>query len=250
MIRFGLRVLAALGLLAIALVGGVAAAEAFPQPFFAYHAELGRLSLYSDQAFDLAKGRAILADVDARLATSPIDDQGPHAIFVANAPWRERLFFNLAYGAAGVNHAPLSRNVFLRRSDIDNDAVFGRSGRPAKPPRTLAYYGAHELTHSLTAEHLCPARLWNAELPQWVREGYADYVGMGGRVDIDDLYRRYRAGDPDMDYRKSGLYARFRLLTAFMLEREHWSVDQLLASKLTQDQADALMNRDFAAKPS
>ena len=42
MIRFGLRVLAALGLLAIALVGGVAAAEAFPQPFFAYHAELGR----------------------------------------------------------------------------------------------------------------------------------------------------------------------------------------------------------------
>jgi hypothetical protein len=249
MIKLVPRTLAVIVLMAIATVASVAAAEAFPEPFFAHHVGLGRLSLYSDQPFDPAKGRAILADVDARLATSPLDDQQPHAIFVANAPWRERLFFNVAYGAAGVNHSPLSRNVFLRRSDIDEDVVIGHSGRPAKPPRTLAYYGAHELTHSLTAEHLGAARLWNAELPQWVREGYADYVGMGGRVDIDDLYRRYHAGDPELDYRKSGLYARFRLLAAFMLQREHWSVDRLLASKLTQTEAETLMNRDMDAKP-
>jgi hypothetical protein len=250
MIRLILRTLAALALLALATVGGVAAAEAYPEPFFANHTELGRLSLYSDQPFDAAKGRAVLADVDARLATSPIDDHRPHAIFVTNAPWREALFFNVALGAAGVNHAPLSRNVFLRHADIDRDILFGHSGRPAAPPRTLAYYGAHELTHSLTAEHLGPGRLWNAGLPQWVREGYADYVGMGGRVDIDDLYRRYRAGDPQLDWRKSGLYARFRLLTAVMLEREHWSVDQLLASKLTQAEAEAVMNKAMAPPAS
>jgi hypothetical protein len=250
MIKLAIRTLAALVLLALATVGGVAAAEAFPEPFFANHTELGRLSLYSDRPFNAANGRAILADVDARLATSPIDDRGPHAIFVANAPWREALFFNTALGAAGVNHSPLSRNVFMRHSDIDSDTVFGRSGRPAAPPRTLAYYGAHELTHSLTAERLGPGQLWNAELPQWVREGYADYVGMGGRVDIDDLYRRYRAGDPTLDYRRSGLYTRFRLLTAVMLEREHWSVDRLLASKLTQAQAEALMNKAMARPAS
>jgi hypothetical protein len=250
MIKIVLRTLSALVLLALATVGGVAAAEAYPEPFFANHTELGRLSLYSDRPFDAARGRAILADVDARLATSPIDDQRQHAIFVANSPWREALFFNLAYGAAGVNHSPLSRNVFLRHSDIDSDTVFGRSGRAATPPRTLAYYCAHELAHSLTGEHLGPGRLWNAELPQWVREGYADYVGMGGRVDIDDLYRRYRAGDPALDYRKSGLYSRFRLLTAFVLEREHWSVDQLLATKLTQAQAETLMNDAMTAPTS
>jgi hypothetical protein len=250
MIKLMLRSVAALALLALATVAGVAAAEAYPEPFFANHTELGRLSLYSDRPFDAAKGRAILADVDARLATSPIDDRGPHAIFVANAPWREVLFFNTALGAAGVNHSPLSRNVFLRRADIDRDTLFGRSGRPAAAPRTLAYYGAHELTHSLTAERLGPGRLWNAGLPQWVREGYADYVGLGGRVDIDDLYRHYRAGDPALDWRRSGLYARFRLLTAVMLERRHWSIDQLLASKLTQAQAEALMNKTMAAPAS
>jgi hypothetical protein len=73
---------------------------------------------------------------------------------------------------------------------------------------------------------------------------------MGGRVDIDDLYRRYRAGDPALDYRKSGLYSRFRLLTAFVLEREHWSVDQLLATKLTQAQTETLMNDAMTAPTS
>jgi hypothetical protein len=140
--------------------------------------------------------------------------------------------------------------VFIRRSDINHDTVFGASGEPAAPPRTFAYYAAHEITHSLTAERLGPSRLWNHELPQWVREGYADYVGMGGQVDVDDLYRRYRAGDPELDYRKSGLYARFRMLVAYMLQREHWSADRLLASKLTEAQALAVMDAGMAASPA
>jgi hypothetical protein len=187
-------------------------------------------------------GRRVLADVDARLATSPLDDAHPHAIFIANAPWREALFFNVARGAAGVNYYPLSNDVFLRHADVGRGVLFGRSGKPAPPPRTLAYYGAHEITHSLTAERIGPGRLWNRALPQWVREGYADYVGLGGKIDVDGLYRRYRAGDPELDWRRSGAYARFRLLVAYMLERRHWSVDRLLGSPPSQGDAEAIMN--------
>lgn len=246
MMRILRRCLAALALLALIAVAAPAMAIAFPQPFFAYHAQVGRLSLYSDQPFDQAAGQRILGDVAQRLATSPIDDAQPHGVFIANAPWRYSLFFCIARGAAGVNYYPLSNNVFIRRSDIDHDTVFGASGKPAAPPRTLAYYAAHEITHSFTAERLGAGRLWNRELPRWVREGYADYVGMGGRVDIDDLYRRYRAGDAALDFKRSGTYARFRMLTAFMLEREHWSVDQLLASRLTLAQAQAMMDAAMA----
>ncbi|HZZ88424.1 MAG TPA: hypothetical protein VFE13_08815 [Caulobacteraceae bacterium] len=230
---------AALVVLAVAIP---VAAIALPRPFFAYHTEFGRLSLWSDQPFDAAAGRRVLADVEARLATSPLDDAHPHAIFIANAPWREALFFNLAHGAAGVNYFPISNDVFLRRADVGRDVLYGHSGMPAPSPRTLAYYGAHEIAHSFTAERLGARRLWNRSLPQWVREGYADYVGMGGRVDIDDLYRRYRASDPELDWRRSGTYARFRLLVAYMLERRHWSVDRLLTSGLGQPQAEAMMN--------
>jgi hypothetical protein len=230
--------IAAAFLAAIMLVVG---AIVFPQPMFAYHVTAGRLSLWSDRPFDLDKGQAILAQVEMRLATSPLDDDKRHAIFVTNTAWRRSLFFLIAEGAAGVNNYPLTNNVFIRQADIGADRVFGASGKPAPPPRTLAYYATHEITHSLTGEHLGVGRLWNRKLPQWVREGYADYVGMGGQVDVDDLYRRYRAGDPDLDFTRSHTYARFRLLTAYRLEREHWSVDQLLASRLSQSQAEAKM---------
>jgi len=234
-----------LGGLALA-IGAPLALLAHPEPAFAYHLTAGRLALYSDRPFDTGAGRRVLADIESRLAASPIDDHAPHAIFIANSAWRETLFFNRASGAAGLNYYPLSNDVFLRRSSVELNRVYGRSGRPAAAPRTLAYYGAHEIAHSFTAERAGPAHLWNFEMPQWVREGYADYVGMGGHVDIDDLWRRYKSGDPELDYRRSGVYARFRMLAAYLIQRRGWSVDRLLASKLTEEQALKMMSADMS----
>lgn len=216
--------------------------------FFTYHTSDGRLTIWSDEPFDEGAGQRVLADVEKRLATSPLDDELSHAIFVANAPWREDLFFNFARGAAGVNYFPLTNNIFLRHSDIDHDQVFGRrTGKPAPPPRTLAYYAAHEIAHSFTAERLGAAHLWNRMLPAWVREGYADYVGMGGQVDWRSLYQQYRAHDPQLTVIGSGLYGEYRMLTAYFLEHDHWTVDQLLASRLSLADAHAAMDRELAA---
>ncbi|HTX50521.1 MAG TPA: hypothetical protein VME40_14130 [Caulobacteraceae bacterium] len=238
-------VLVGLALLALALFV-LALVEA--PGFFTYHTSDGRLTIWSDEPFDEAAGQRVLADVEKRLATSPLDDYLAHAIFIANARWREDLFFGFARGAAGVNYYPLTNNVFLRHSDIDHDQVFGRrTGKPAAPPRTLAYYAAHEITHSFTAEHLGAAHLWNHMLPQWVREGYADYIGMGSQVDWRDLYRHYQAHDPQLTYRGSGLYAEYRMLTAYFLEHDHWTVDRLLASRLSLADAHATMDRELAA---
>jgi hypothetical protein len=241
-----LRFAGIVALAPVALVAMVGTALAYPEPFFAYHVARGHLALYSDEPFDAGKARAILAHVDARLRASPLDTDEPDAIFVANAAWRQRLFMNIAYGAGGVNFYPITRNVFLRSAHIDADRLFGPTGKPAAPPRTFTYYAAHEITHSMTAEHLGFAHLWNLRLPQWVREGYADYVGMGSCDDVDALYRQYRAHDRKMDFAKSGYYAKFRLMVAFFLRREHWSVDRLLDSRLPEADAERLMNASLS----
>jgi hypothetical protein len=137
-------------------------------------------------------------------------------------------------GAAGVNYYPL-RNVFVRHSDVDGDRLFGNAGA-VPPPRTLSYYVAHEVGHSLIGERI--GALANRRLPRWIREGLADYIGFGGEVDIDALTRALIAGEREMNPQATGLYARYRLLVAYFLEREGWSVDRLLASNLAQEEAE------------
>jgi len=41
-----------------------------------------------------------------------------------------------------------------------------------------------------------------------------------------------------MNPQRTGLYARYCLLVAYLLEREGWSVDRLLASNLPQEEAE------------
>jgi hypothetical protein len=219
-------------------------ALAYPQPFFAYHTVRGRLALYSDKPFKAVKAQGLLAEVDRRLARSPLDHHdGAHSIFVSNASWRRMLFMNTASGAAGVNFYPVTRNVFTRGADIDHDALIRPNGTPAEKPRTLTYYAAHEITHSLTAEKRGLAHLWNFGLPVWVREGYADYVGMGGKgpVDVAALYAQYRTHDRRFDP-KSGYYARYRLLVAYFLDRRGWSVARLMDTQMSLDEAEREMN--------
>jgi hypothetical protein len=208
---------------------------AFPQPLFAYQVEYGQLQLWSDQPFDERQGRRVLDDIADRIAASPLAlGANTHRIFVINTEWRRRLVFLWNYGAGGVNYYPL-RNVFIRQSDINGDRVLRDAG-PVLPPRTLAYFGAHEIGHSLIGDRIGMFANWR--LPVWIREGLADYVGFGGKTDIDALTQALLAGDPDLDPRRSGLYARYRLLVAFMIEREGWSVEQLLGSHMSQDEAE------------
>ena len=231
---------------AVALTGAsVAGVLAYPQPLFAYHVEAGRLSLYSDVAFDPAAGRAVLDEVAARLARSALDDRAPHRIFVANAEWRRRLLFLWGYGAGGINFYPVGGGVFLRQADIAADRLlhascagnpFPACGTPVAPPRTLAYYAAHEIGHDFIAERIGPVANWR--LPKWIREGMADYIGFASQVDVDALRAAWKRGDPDLDPQRSGTYARYRLLVAWFLDREGWTIDRLLASAMPQAEAE------------
>ena len=216
----------AAALLCVLAVGSVLA---FPQPLFPYQIERGRLQLLSDRPFEPAAGERLLAEVQRRLAALPIKPgDETHRIVIAQTEWRRRLVFLLNGRAGGLNYFPL-RNVFLREADIASDRLLRKSG-PVPPPRTLAYYGAHEIGHSLIGERV--GALANWRLPTWIREGVADYIGFGGKVDIAALTEAMLAGNSALDPKKSGFYARYRLLVAWMLSQEGWSIDHLLNSGL------------------
>lgn len=209
----------------------------YPQPLFAHSLAEGRLELWSDRPFDAEAGRRVLADVENRISRSPLDRRdGVHRIFIVNEPWRARLLFLWNYGAGGVNYYPLTRNVFIRRSDIEAGRLVRRSGAFVEPPRTLAYYGAHEIAHSLTGEATGPLRYHTLHI--WVREGLADYIALPDEGDLDALRAKLAAGDPALDPRKSGLYARYRLLVTLALEKHGWTLERLLTAPLSQEEAE------------
>ena len=99
-------------------------------------------------------------------------------------------------------------------------------GSPIFGDRPLDYFIAHEVTPQLTGEALDALRF--AILPQYVREGYADYVGKGTSFQYKNAVRDLVRESPLMDYKKSGLYLRFNLLVAYLFDHRGWSVDKLL----------------------
>ena len=215
----------------------------FPQAFF--HASVGanNLTLYSDQPFSQEAGKHVLDLVAKKLSASPLYlPQQSHMAFICNARWRQRLFFNRNYGVGGVNQYPVTRNVFLRDALIEENCLIGPKGTRVPGDRTLDYFIAHEITHTLTAQKVGWVNYY--KLPQWVREGYADYVGKGNAFNYDEAKRAFLAGTPEMDWQKSGLYSRFHLLVAYLVDKQHWSVQRLLTEPMEQTAVEEAIVRE------
>jgi len=170
--------------------------------------------------------RHVLQLSRAKLAASPLYLGEPEiGAYICNEHWRERLFFNKDYGVAGVAY-PFSMKIFLRESAVQENRIVSRRGIHVPGYRTLDFFVTHEMTHALTSRAVGPIRMLG--LPQWIREGYADYVAWGPGFNYADARRAFLDGAPGMDYRQTGLYWRFAFLVAHMLDHKHWTVERLL----------------------
>lgn len=227
----------------VGIVAAIALLLSVPQPFFDSSVSAKNLTLYSDQPFATEAGQRVLQQVEAKLATSPLySAEQKHQVFVCNARWRQRIFFTYVYGVGGVNYYPLTTNVFLRDSIIEENCLIGPSGNRIQGDRTLDYFIAHEITHTLTGQAVGPIAYHR--LPQWKREGYADYVGKGAAFNYDEAKRAFLANDSKMDYAKSGLYWRFHLLVAHLLEKQHWSAQRVLTEPIEQQTVEDMVRAE------
>jgi hypothetical protein len=215
----------------------------FPQPLFPYSVQADHLVLHSDRPFSETAAKGMLHLASEKLARSPLYTRDrEHNIYICNSGWRRLLFFNKKYSVAGVAPYPFTSNVFLREARIEENRLISRSGKPVPGVRTLDYFAAHEVAHQLTGEALGPLRF--VRLPQWVREGYADYVGKGSAFDYVEARKAFLAGAAEMDWARSGLYGRFHLLVAHVLDRQHADVMQLLLQPPNQANVEAAIRRE------
>lgn len=219
----------------VVAVVAVVVLQNYPQPFFSTSVHARNLGLFSDKEFARDEGVRVLERVNSKLAASPLYlPMQNHVAFVCNQRWRQRMFFLYQYGAGGINWYPSTTNVFLRDAIIEENCLIGPKGGRVGGDRTLDYFITHEITHTLTGQ----AAGWYAyhfKLPQWVREGYADYVGKGASFNYDEAKRAFLEDAPQMNYQKSGLYWRFHLLVAHLLDKEGWTVDRLLREPIPQE---------------
>ncbi len=183
-----------------------------------------------------------MQDCERLLERSPLKAKArQYRVYVTNEDWRQRLFFLPHPKAWGVAYSLLGGPVFLSGADFETGRVV-HWGYVGTPPRTLAWLCAHELTHIVVGEHVGLARF---RVPQWVWEGFPDYVGIENRQSFEEL--RDALGDRPVDIpmmMKYGSYPRYRLLVTYFIEKKGWSVDQLLQTRLTEDEATAIMRAE------
>lgn len=235
------RLLAAIACSALALFGSIGALIAYPKPLFAHVMQGKVLDVYSDAPIDEVGGRAFIAGAEALLAKWPLAlKHSRYTIFVTNTPWRQRLLFTYRYGVGGLVYCVFTcRNAFLSGADFPANRLIAPSGAIMPAPRTLVYYGAHEAVHMLTGEAL--GSLGFPLMPEWIREGVADYVALGGAPDFPALAEataELKAWPPLSIINRFGVYPKYRLLVAHMVEREGWSLERLLHSQLSQHEAE------------
>ena len=212
----------------------------WPDPLFAFSLRDDKIVVASDRPIPQTGGERLLRECERLLERSPLKAAAhPYRLYVANARWRQLLFFIPHPEAWGLEYPyPLGAHAFLTGADFGAGRVL-HWGYVGTPPRTLAYLCAHELTHVIADEHVGIRRFL---IPQWAWEGLADYVGIENRQSFEEL--RGALDDRPVDaamMQKYGGYPRYRLLVTYFIEKKGWTVDQLLRTRLTTGAAMALM---------
>jgi len=242
MIRWLKRLL----LTAIALAAFVAAPLVMPAPLFAYGLKHGNLSVHSDRPIHHDQAKEILAKVQTHLNRLPgLLDNKPMQIYSTHAKWRHDWIWVLpANWAAGFVAVPFTRrHAFIAGADFSTNELIKPEGNRPFPPRTLVYYSTHELTHVATYQKVGWFRF--VAMPEWVREGVADYVAMPPEK-AEILYQKIgRQKSNSAITTAHGYYAPYRLLVAYFLENKNWTIEQLMASDLTFQQARSIVFKEL-----
>ena len=208
---------------------------AYPHPLFAHELTANGITVHSTRPIPpvmkttLERVRARL-DRNAAAATT----RGVH-VFICDSPWLFGLFARQNYRVGGVADWLVGQRVFLRESDLENDRLIGPSGRPVAADRPLSYFIAHEVMHVANVRTV--GRWRYSRMPQWVDDGYADYIARD--IDLDDALRKMKEGARELDPQRSGLYLRYHLLVAYLIDKRRMAVDELLAAAPPREEVEA-----------
>jgi hypothetical protein len=200
-----------------------------PEPFFAYHIKYENLRLNSDRPIP-KEAAAILQETQRRLLKSPIyNPKINHRIFICNDLRRFAFFATYKYRVGGLNYELFNHNAFLRNANIAHNRLIGPSGNEVPGERNLTYFITHEIVHGVI-EAKTGAWAYYLQLPTWIKDGYCDYVGKDS-FDFQENLAKFKTNNREMNPEKSGLYLRYHLFVAYLLDVREISVVGLLENK-------------------
>jgi hypothetical protein len=177
----------------------------------------------------------------SRIARSPFfATSDRYDVYLCDTPALFSLL-SMKPGVGAVSQAYLGGQVLLRPSHIARDRLIGPSGNEVPGERTLTYYVAHEIAHSMVARRI--GRVAYARLADWQREGYADYVAKAGAFDFDAALADFRLNAVSLDPVRSGLYLRYHLLTTYALDRLGLSARELMQEYKPPEPLEAALRR-------
>jgi hypothetical protein len=222
---------------------------AHPEPMFPYLLNYRNYEIRSDKPIP-PQITQVLDDIDRRLQTSNIHKkQVKDRIFFCNAPWRLWLYSGMFSTKVGGSTHLLTQNIFMRASDIPANRIHSPGPGPIADAvhRPLSYYLAHEVTHADVYRRY--SFLTVVRFPQWLSEGYPDYVAKGGDFDFDDNRALFLAQRPELDFHKSGLYRGFHLKVAYLLDKRHLTTEQIFANPPGEATLDAWLHQYRQSEP-
>jgi hypothetical protein len=201
-----------------------------PQLLFGFDTRAGNVVLHARAPIG-ADGQSIAAEALRRVSRSPFYEAGAtYDVFLCDTPALFAFFAPVNRNVGGIADVYLTRHVFLRPSRLDRNRLIGPSGAEASGDRTLTYFVAHDVTHIMTARRLGRRAYFGLET--WQVEGYADYVGKGGAFNFATVLRGFKGRARDLDPKQSGLYLRYHLLVAHMLDNKGMDVEALMSKGL------------------
>lgn len=219
--RFGLylrRTERMLGILAVLY----ALLHIFPQTVFSHSVTANGITIYSRSTMPpeatLCATRASELLKQSELAAAERHER----VFVCDTPWLFRLFNPRCSGAFAVS-VPLTDNVFVAAADFYADVAM-RSG-PDFNKRSFSAVMAHEIAHGLIRHRL--GLVNSIRLPDWVAEGYCDYVARESSFPEEDGLRLFASGQkhPSMSYR----YFTYRQMVRYLAEHQSLTFSEIVA---------------------
>ena len=194
----------------------------FPQPLFAHSVTADGITIYSPDPLPPEAASCATRTAELLKQSELALPDRPERVFVCNAPWLFRLFSPRSPQAFAIS-VPLTDNVFVSGADFSTD-VATRSGRDFNK-RSFSAVMAHEITHGLIRHRLGPLR--SIRLPDWVAEGYCDYIAHESSFPEAKGLRLFATGQDQrsMSYR----YFTYRQMVRYLMEHENLTFSQVVA---------------------
>lgn len=195
--------------------------QLFPQIVFANQVTSDGITVYARNPLPPVTP-ARLAEAVSLVQKSELAIPGrPARVFICNQPWLFRLFAPASAGAFATS-MPMTNNIFVAEADLARNLSWNTA--PANNMRTFSSVVAHEITHDLIRQRVGLIR--DLFLPNWIREGYCDYIAQGSSFPEAEGLRLLLHGqsDPSPSFR----YFLGRQMVAYLIDQRHLTFAQLL----------------------